>query len=67
MNRIIIYFNVIMLMCCSVKVLGQKESNIWYFGNYSGIDFNTGAPQPISNGAMATYDNTSTICDSLGN
>lgn len=56
-----------MLMCCSVQVLGQKESNIWYFGNYSGIDFNTGAPQPIFNGAMATYDNTSTICDSLGN
>ena len=48
-------------------LFAQKEGNIWYFGDQAGIDFNSGTPVSISNGALFTYDNSSTICDSAGN
>lgn len=30
---------------------GQKQGNIWYFGDHAGFDFNSGAPVQISGGA----------------
>jgi len=48
----------------------QKQGNIWYFGNQAGLDFNSGAPVALTNGAI--YDGpeqsegTSVISDSSG-
>ena len=53
------------LFCCS-----QKQGNIWYFGNQAGLDFNSGSPVALTNGAI--YDGpdqsegTSVISDSSG-
>ncbi len=45
----------------------QKEGNMWYFGQYCGLDFNSGSPIPLINGAMSTNEGCSSICDSSGN
>lgn len=50
---------------------GQKQGNIWYFGNHAGLDFNSGVPVALSDGA--TYNDnyphsegTAVISDSSG-
>lgn len=51
-------------------VYGQKQGNVWYFGNQAGMDFNSGTPIALTNGQ--TYlqnghaEGTSMICDSSG-
>lgn len=47
--------------------ISQNQANIWHFGDYTGLDFNTGEPQ-ISPSVTLGYDNASaTICDEEGN
>jgi len=51
--------------------LGQKQGNIWYFGDHAGLDFNSGVPNFISGGQTYFCDGyhnegTSVICDSNG-
>jgi gliding motility-associated-like protein len=45
----------------------QYGNQIWYFGEYAGINFNTSPPTSLSNGSLQAYDNTSTISDANGN
>lgn len=49
------------------SVFAQKEKNIWYFGNYAGISFNTNNPIPISDGKLKNYEGCASICDNDGN
>ncbi len=51
----------------SKSALSQKEVNIWYFGNYCGMDFNSGNPVVLSNSAMSAFEGTSTMSDENGN
>ena len=44
----------------------QKEGNIWYFGFNAGIDFNSGAPVALTNGALRSNEGTASICDEMG-
>ncbi|QLE02038.1 T9SS type B sorting domain-containing protein [Galbibacter sp. BG1] len=44
----------------------QKESNVWYFGEEAGIDFNSGAAVVITDSAMDAYEGCATISDSNG-
>lgn len=44
----------------------QKESKIWYFGDGSGLDFNTPTPTVLTNGSIFTYDNSSAVSNSSG-
>ena len=41
----------------------QNEANIWYFGNYAGLDFSSGAPVPLNNGQMTTLEGCASIAD----
>ncbi|PHS10571.1 MAG: hypothetical protein COA88_02160 [Kordia sp.] len=45
----------------------QNEANIWYFGNNAGLDFNSGAPVPLLDGALSTDEGCATIADTNGN
>ncbi|MDZ4844328.1 MAG: T9SS type A sorting domain-containing protein [Chitinophagales bacterium] len=57
--------------------LAQKQGNIWYFGDHAGVDFNSGVPVALMDGAITygtgilgpiTYnEGTSVISDSAGN
>lgn len=66
MKNIINLIFIIPFMC-----FAQKQGNIWYFGDHAGLNFNSGNPIPLTNGA--TYNDsyphsegTSVICDSAG-
>lgn len=44
----------------------NKETNIWYFGNNAGLDFNTSPPTILTNGALSTIEGCATVCDANG-
>lgn len=44
-----------------------NRANIWYFGNGAGLDFSSGSPIAITNGALHTYEGCASICDLNGN
>ncbi|MBL7745155.1 MAG: gliding motility-associated C-terminal domain-containing protein [Chitinophagaceae bacterium] len=45
----------------------QKEANVWYFGRFLGLDFNSGAAVPLNNGQLNTTEGVATISDVNGN
>ena len=45
----------------------QNETNIWYFGENAGLDFNSDTPVPLLDGALNTVEGCATIADTLGN
>jgi len=50
------------------KSFSQKQGNIWYFGNFAGVDFNSGSPIALLNGQTGpvSVEGTSCIADSSG-
>jgi PKD repeat protein len=44
-----------------------QQGNIWYFGNYAGVNFNTNPPSNLDGSAISTLEGTSVICDDNGN
>ncbi len=54
----------ILLFC---KSYGQKESNNWYFGTNAGVNFSSGSPVAVTNGAMTAVEGCAAISDSAGN
>lgn len=68
MNRYLFLF---LIIISTLPLKGQKQANIWYFGQYAGLDFNTiddqGRPTVLINGALATDEGCSTISDEDGN
>ena len=48
-------------------VSAQGETNIWYFGYNAGLDFNSGSPELLLDGALYTDEGCATISDSAGN
>ena len=51
----------------SFSLFAQNEGNIWYFGNNAGIDFNSGTPVALDDGAFQTYEGCASISDANGN
>lgn len=43
----------------------QKEGNIWYFGEYAGLDFNTTPPTPLTGSSMSTSEGCASIAHPL--
>ena len=58
---------VINILLASTVSYAQKEGNIWYFGEYAGLDFNSGVPVALTDGAMGTNEGCSVISDDMGN
>ena len=46
---------------------GQKEAAIWYFGENAGLDFRSGVPVALEDGALSTLEGCATIFDTEGN
>jgi gliding motility-associated-like protein len=49
-----------------VLVFAQKQTNIWYFGNRVGLNFNQVPPQPLNNGTVNSLEGSSTVSDKNG-
>ncbi len=46
--------------------LQDQRSNVWYFGNHAGIDFNPAPPVPLDDSAMDAPEGCAIICDRNG-
>jgi hypothetical protein len=44
------------LWLISLTVYSQGETNIWYFGDHAGLDFNIGVPVALTNSQMLTHE-----------
>ncbi|MBE0639657.1 MAG: PKD domain-containing protein, partial [Bacteroidales bacterium] len=47
-------------------LLAQGETNIWYFGAYGGLDFNSGAPVVLHDGQINTAEGCAVLSDRNG-
>src|SRR6185369_16770394 len=45
----------------------QAQANIWYFGHYLGLGFNSGTAVPLNDGLTNTIEGVATISNSNGN
>ena len=62
--------NIILTFLCTLLILNlwsQGESNIWYFGQRAGIDFNGEEPVALLDGAMNQPEGCSVMSDANGN
>ena len=62
-----LFLFIMLLSCMSVNSFGQNEGNIWYFGAFAGLDFNTIPPTPLLDGQINTSEGVCTISDAGGN
>lgn len=64
----IIYCLTLMIsaLCLPFVSTAQKEGNIWYFGDYAGLDFNTLPPKLLTDGQLATREGVATVADANG-
>lgn len=53
----------LLLISCSVHA---QEDNIWYFGGNAGLDFNNGAPVPLTDGQLNTLEGCASIAGPTG-
>lgn len=58
---------VFIVLIFTTSAFAQKEAAIWYFGNYAGLDFNSGSPIALTNGKLNTTEGCTTISDKNGN
>ncbi len=63
MKRIVIFF---LIIISQNYLFAQKEANFWYFGDYAGIDFNSGQAVAITDGAMTVMEGCASMSDSTG-
>ncbi len=60
------FFKIFILLFLPFTLFGQNEFNVWYFGSNAGMDFNGGAPVPLTNGALNTTEGVASISDNTG-
>jgi len=60
-------FSLFILFISVYTLHAQKEAAIWYFGENAGLDFNSGAPVTLLDGALNTREGCATISDFNGN
>ncbi|MFT3908736.1 MAG: gliding motility-associated C-terminal domain-containing protein [Ferruginibacter sp.] len=56
----------IIAVFCFTDSFSQHLNNIWYFGQYAGLDFNNTPPTVLSNSAMDMSEGCATMCDASG-
>ncbi|WP_350292612.1 T9SS type B sorting domain-containing protein [uncultured Croceitalea sp.] len=54
------------LVFCTIAN-AQLEASIWYFGDEAGLDFRSGTPVALTDGALSTREGCATISDAMGN
>src|SRR5438093_166854 len=59
----------LLFLLFSLNFLSQAQphrSDNWYFGAYAGLNFSSGTPATLTNGALYTTEGCATISDSTG-
>jgi len=57
------------LLCVSATSFSysQKQASIWYFGDRAGLNFNSGQPVALTDGALSQFEGSASIADASGN
>jgi gliding motility-associated-like protein len=58
---------ILILLILATPSFAQKEAAIWYFGQYAGLDFNSGSPVALTDGQLNTAEGCTSISDKNGN
>jgi len=61
------FISIALIVISTYTLQAQKEAAIWYFGENAGLDFNSGAPVTLLDGALNTREGCATISDFNGN
>ncbi|MEM8927862.1 MAG: T9SS type B sorting domain-containing protein [Bacteroidota bacterium] len=61
------HFLLALFVLFSVGAHAQLEASIWYFGRNAGLDFRSGNPVALTDGALDTREGCATISDAMGN
>jgi len=56
----------LLFLCLSFTAFAQNQSNIWYFGDKAGLDFNGTAPVALLDSELVSGNNVATIADENG-
>jgi len=64
MKQFLLFLSLSIIATSAVK--GQ-QANIWYFGEYAGLTFNTTPPTALTNSQMSTTEGCASVSDSTGN
>lgn len=59
------YLFIACFLLCGV-VSKAQQGNIWYFGTFAGVSFNTNPPSDLAGSVIHTLEGTSVICDDNG-
>ncbi|MBL4656443.1 MAG: hypothetical protein JKX73_00460, partial [Flavobacteriales bacterium] len=62
----VIMLSLLLFITTPLSLFAQKEVNVWYFGNGAGLDFNTGAPVVLTDGAVVVAGGVATVADENG-
>ncbi|MFA5477240.1 MAG: PKD domain-containing protein, partial [Bacteroidales bacterium] len=57
---------ILFIVIIHLNLAAQKEANIWYFGEYAGMDFSDGDPVPLTNSSMSQDEGCATISNAAG-
>jgi gliding motility-associated-like protein len=67
MRLILKYITRVLLLLLPVTGFSQqREANVWYFGRFLGLDFNSGTAVPLNDGQLNTTEGVATISDTNG-
>ncbi|MDB5109373.1 MAG: hypothetical protein JWR67_487 [Mucilaginibacter sp.] len=64
MKTVLLTFTLVFLAFCA---FAQNQNNIWYFGQFAGLDFNGKSPKSLTNGQLKTNEGCASISDKYGN
>ena len=57
-----------LLLCLFLgSAIKAQQGNVWYFGNFAGLSFNTTPPFALADGQINSIEGTSVMCDDNGN
>jgi len=54
------------LLAFPLTTRAQSEQNLWYFGQQAGLDFTSGAPTPLKDGKMTTFEGCAVATNKAG-
>lgn len=60
-------FNLLIVLLFPFCMAAQQQGDIWYFGERVGLDFSSGAPVLLTDGAILTFEGCASYSDAAGN
>lgn len=66
LTKILLVFTVFFTVLFPQAASAQNQATNWYFGDYAGLNFSSGNPVPILDGALSTWEGCSSISNSNG-